>query len=461
MIFRHSLGSTVVLWLVLGILPHELTAQDVEESKKTTQPKNLWTRSGLDWPSFLGPNRDGKSAEKGLHFAWSEEAPKVVWKARVGEGYGIGSLADGRYFHFDRFRDEARLRAFHAENGTLLWEFKYPTDYSDMYGFDGGPRSSPVIDEGRVYVHGVEGMLYCLDVVTGQEIWSLNTNEKFGVIQNFFGVGSTPLIYKDLLIVMIGGSPPADREIPFGRLAEVNPNSSAIVAFDKRTGEIRYQTINDLASYASPVVQNLNGRATGLAFTRSGLFSFNPDTGEVGFEFPYRARKYESVNASTPVVLGSQILLTESYGPGGVLLDSTKQPPQPIWADDGGRNRALACHWNTPIVVDGYAYGSSGEKTPQATLRCVRLSDGEVMWEQPRLTRCSLILVDGHFICLCEDGRLFCFQPDPTRFSPLGELFSDDVRLVYPCWANPVVSHGYLYVRGKAFVWCLDISKEP
>lgn len=462
MILRNSIQSTAVLGLVcLGILQHELTAQEIEVSKNPTQQNNLWTRSGLDWPSFLGPNRDGKSAEKGLDFAWSDQNPKVIWKVRVGEGYGIGSLAEGRYFHFDRFRDEARLRAFHAETGELLWEFKYPTTYSDMYGFDGGPRSSPVIDEGRVYIHGVEGLLHCLDTKTGQEIWSLDTNEKFGVIQNFFGVGSTPLVYKDLLIVMIGGSPAADREIPFGRLAEVKPNGSGIVAFDKRTGAVRYQTINDLASYASPVVCNFNGRPTGLALTRSGLFSFNPDTGEVGFEFPFRARKYESVNASTPVVSGSQILLTESYGPGGVLLDSTEDPPKPVWADDGGRDRALACHWNTPIIVDGYAYGSSGEKTAQAMLRCVRLTDGQVMWEQPRLTRCSLTLVDGHLICLCEDGRLFSFQPDPTQFIPIGEVQSEDIRLVYPCWANPVVSHGYLYVRGKAFVWCLDISKKP
>lgn len=167
------------------------------------------------------------------------------------------------------------------------------------------------------------------------------------------------------------------------------------------------------------------------------------------------------MNASTPVILGSKILLTESYGPGGVLLDSTNDPPKPIWADDGGRERALACHWNTPIVVDGYAYGSSGEKTAQAMLRCVRLEDGKVMWEQPRLTRCSLALADGHLICLCEDGRLFCFKPDPSQLSLVGEVQIDDMRLVYPCWANPVVSHGYLYVRGKSFVWCLDISGKP
>ena len=461
MSYRFCFGCLYIMLVTSGCgVSNNGIAQETDLSKSSEQTQSLWSRSGLDWPSFLGPERNGKSAETGLRFDWGERPPQVVWSQRIGEGYGSGVVANGRYFHFDRVADEARLRAFHAETGALLWEFNYPTEYTDMYGFDGGPRGSPVVDGKRVYFHGVEGMLYCVNAETGKEVWRCDTAEKFGVIQNFFGAGSTPLVHKDLLITMVGGSPAESQAVPFGRLAEVKPDGNGIVAFDKFTGEVRYASINDLASYASPVIAELNGKATGLAFLRSGLASFDPDSGEVGFQYPFRARKFESVNASTPVVTGNTVLITESYGPGGALLDVQNGLPKAVWADQGGRDQSLACHWNTPIVVDGYAYASSGEKQSRAMLRCVRMSDGQVMWEEPGLTRSSLTLVDGQLICLCENGRLFAFKPDPNGFQVSTEMDVEGLRLLYPCWASPIISHGYLYVRGKSKIWCLDISQQ-
>ncbi|MDG2468754.1 MAG: PQQ-binding-like beta-propeller repeat protein [Pirellulaceae bacterium] len=457
--YRFWLGLLYIILTTTGCgVADSGIAQESSSSKSAAPSGGLWSRPGLDWPSFLGPERNGKSAETDLRFDWAERPPQVVWSQRVGEGYGSGAVANGRYFHFDRTRDQARLRAFHAENGELLWEFSYPTSYTDMYGFDGGPRGSPVVDGDRVYIHGVEGMLYCINAETGKEVWRVDTAEEFGVVQNFFGAGSTPLVHKDLLITMVGGSPPESRSVPFGRLAEVKPNGNGIVAFDKLTGEVRYVSVNDLASYASPVIGEINGKATGLAFMRSGLVAFDPDSGEVGFEFPFRARKFESVNASTPIITNGKVLITESYGLGGALLEIKDGVPDVIWADQGGRNQALACHWNTPIVVDGYAYASSGEKQSQAMLRCVRMSDGHVMWDEPGLTRSSLTLADDHLICLCENGKLFAFKPDPNAFQVTTQIDVSDLRLLYPCWASPIVSHGYLYVRGKSKVWCLDIA---
>jgi outer membrane protein assembly factor BamB len=458
---QNPMNHRLSLILLLAALPPLAVAcggpQEGPSPAAQTAQAILWTREGADWPSFLGPHRDGKSGETGFRFDWSHQPPKRVWSQRIGEGYGIGSLADGRYLHFDRRRDEARLRAFHAETGVLLWEFTYPSRYRDMYGFDGGPRSSPVIDGQRVYVHGVEGMLHCLNATNGQVLWKIDTGGRFGVVQNFFGVGSSPLIHEDLLIVMIGGSPPESRDVPQGRLAEVRPNGSAIVAFDKNHGDIRYQTIDDLASYASPVLAELDGKLAGLAFCRSGLHLFDPASGKAGPFFPWRARKYESVNASTPVVVDSQVLITESYGPGGALLRYRQQQWETVWSDQGGRDPALACHWNTPVAVDGYVYASSGEKRSTASLRCIRLADGQVMWQVPGLSRSSLTYLDGQLICLTEEGRLFHFPPDPAGFRIKGEIPAGHLSLVYPCWAAAVVSHGYLYVRDQSNIHCLDL----
>ena len=111
---------------------------------------NLGTRKfGDDWPYFLGPTRDSKSAEKGILKDWPEGGPKIVWQKDIGTSYGIGSISRGRLFQFDRHGDHARLSCLNAETGDLLWKWEYPTDYSDYYGYNNGPRCSPVVDDDR------------------------------------------------------------------------------------------------------------------------------------------------------------------------------------------------------------------------------------------------------------------------------------------------------------------------
>ena len=224
-------------------------------------------------------------------------------------------MSRGRYFHFERLADRARLLCLHAEQGTELWTFEYPTDFVDMYGYDGGPRSSPVVDGERVYIYGAEGMLHCLRVSDGAVIWKCDTMQQFGVVKNFFGVGSTPIVEQDVLIALVGGSPPEDQQVPRGQLDRIRGNGTGIVAFDKFTGAVRYALTNELASYASPVVATVHDHRQGFAFCRGGLVVFDPENGSVHFRVPWRSELLESVNASTPVVVDDQVLIAEAYGP--------------------------------------------------------------------------------------------------------------------------------------------------
>ena len=134
-------------------------------------------------------------------------------------------------------------------------------------------------------------MFACTD---GQVIWKCDTAEQFGVIQNFFGVGSTPIVEGDLLIAVVGGSPPEDRRIPRGQLDRVSGNGSGIVAFDKMTGHVRYQITDELAGYASPVTATIDGRRWCFAFCRGGLVAFEPKTGTIDFQYPWRARNWRA-----------------------------------------------------------------------------------------------------------------------------------------------------------------------
>src|SRR5262249_11524603 len=83
---------------------------------------------------------------------------------------------------------------------------EYPTTYDDFYGYNNGPRCCPVVDGNRVYAYGAEGMLHCVRAADGKELWKVDTKKEFHVLQNFFGVGSAPVIEGDLLLVQVGGS---------------------------------------------------------------------------------------------------------------------------------------------------------------------------------------------------------------------------------------------------------------
>ena len=148
-------------------------------------PPDLGTRhSGIDWPDFLGPARTSKSPETGLITDWTPP-PRMVWQCKLGTGYGAPTISRGRLLHYDRYGDAARLTCRESETGRELWTYEHPTDYSDLLGYNNGPRCSPVVDGNRVYLFGAEGQLTCVQLSDGKEIWQVATSEKFGVVKNF------------------------------------------------------------------------------------------------------------------------------------------------------------------------------------------------------------------------------------------------------------------------------------
>lgn len=410
--------------------------------------------AATDWPTLLGPTRDSVSSEKGVIAPWPKTGLKRLWECDLGIGFAPPVVAGGRLFHFDRFQDKARLTCRDAGAGKELWKFEYLTAYVDRYGYEPGPRACPVVDQDRVYLHGPEGMLYCLKTDSGQELWHVDTREKYTFQQNFFGVGSVPVVDGDLLIVPVGGSAPGPRPPDFRR---VKPNGTGFVAFNKFTGAVKYAVGDELASYSSPIVTVLNGKRTALYLSRYALVGFDPQTGAQFFRFPWRAAIEESVNASNPVVIGDKVFLSECYGPGSVLLDLQGGEPKAIWSDaEKDRiDKSLLCHWNTPIHVGGFIYGCSGRHDNEADLRCLDAATGDVKWTRRRTFRSTLLLVDGHFVCLSEYGKLSLIKVDPTKYD---EISSYEVPgLEYPCWAPPVLSNGILYLRGKGKLVALEL----
>src|SRR5258705_5677690 len=173
-----------------------------------------------DWPRFLGSAHNATSVETKLLKTLPAKLP-VVWEAKKGSGYCAPAIVAGRLVLFHRVGDEEVIECLEADTGLRFWKVAYASAYQDRYGYCDGPRASPVIDEGRVYTIGAEGAFSCLDLKTGHLFWQRKLLDEFKCPQNFFGVGSTPLVDGNLVIVNVGA-----------------PGGPSVVALDKKNGKM-------------------------------------------------------------------------------------------------------------------------------------------------------------------------------------------------------------------------------
>jgi len=144
-----------------------------------------------DWPQWRGPRRDGLSRETGLLKKWPEDGPKRLWTAR-GLGIGFSSMAVANSMIFTAGDKEGKtfLTALDLD-GKLLWQTPNGPAWK---GNPAGSRSTPTVDDGRVYYLSAHGNLLCADARTGKPIWSLNILERFQGRNITWGLAESPLI---------------------------------------------------------------------------------------------------------------------------------------------------------------------------------------------------------------------------------------------------------------------------
>ena len=416
------------------------------QSRVHAKPKPLANDAvSEEWPSFLGAAHNAVSGETRLRRALP---PPLLWELPKGTGYASPAIGGGRLFFLHRSGGEEIVLCLQPDTGSREWEFRYPTDFEDRYGYNNGPRSSPVIDGDRVFTIGAQGQLHCLDASSGGIVWKRLLQNEYKVPQDFFGTASTPLIEGNLLIVNVGA-----------------PGGPCVVGLDKATGREAWRAGKEWGpSYASPVPAVVHGKRRVFVFAggesnppTGGLMSIDPETGRVDFAFPWRSRSYESVNASCPVVFDNKVFVSASYRTGGALLE--------IQPDFTHRVRwttpEFGLHFNTPIYRSGYLYGFDGRNEPDASLACVEASTGKVAWrvvpewnetvlvvggrreQQVGTYRGSLLSVDGQFLCLGELGHLLWMELTPKGYKEISRCWLFAAR---ESWALPVLSRGLLYV---------------
>src|SRR5882672_1570801 len=134
-----------------------------------------------DWTSFLGPAHNAMSTETRLQHTWQKTGPKLVWEMKKGTAYSSPAISGDRLLFIHRVGKEERIECLHRETGERFWQYSYPTEFEDRYGYNNGPRASPVIDGDRVYTYGAEGKLHCLKLETGQLYWKRDLSAEFKV----------------------------------------------------------------------------------------------------------------------------------------------------------------------------------------------------------------------------------------------------------------------------------------
>ena len=131
---------------------------------------------GETWPEFRGPSGDGHSDAVGLPLRWSE-TENVKWKTPIHDkGWSSPVIWGTQIWLTTATEDGKQLFVLCVDRDTgkivhdrKLFEVAKP-GFCPPHNSYASP--TPVLEEGRVYVHFGSYGTACLDTASGQTIWA-------------------------------------------------------------------------------------------------------------------------------------------------------------------------------------------------------------------------------------------------------------------------------------------------
>ncbi|MFW6162982.1 MAG: PQQ-binding-like beta-propeller repeat protein [Planctomycetota bacterium] len=388
---------------------------------------SILTAAQAEWPGWRGPNRDGKSPDTGLLKAWPQGGPDRVWEVDfIGSGFSAVAVVGGRIYttgHVDR-----RLILFAMDmDGRLQWKKDIAPAYRASHP---GSRSTPMIHDGKLYLVGGNGQVFCGDAATGRELWTRHMKE-FGGKRPDWGYAESVLIHKDMAIVKPGG------------------RKGCIVALQKDTGKLRWQSpFAAGAEYSSCVHTAFEGKDLVLTGTRSGIVCVDAHDGSLYWSNPWCAGN--TANCPDPVVSDDLVFWANGYGKGGICLEMRAAGDR-VQADKVYTTRNMNCHHGGYIIHQGYVYGNNG-----GGWACLELATGRRQWYERAVGKGSLCWADGMLYLYGEGGgRAALATCSPEGLEVKGRVQVDGRG---PSWAHPVVIGGRLYLRYDTHLYCFDVS---
>ncbi len=388
-----------------------------------------------DWPGWLGPRRDGSSPE--VIVPWSMEL-SPLWKIRVGEGHSSPVIHQGKaYLHFKTPGKEAEtLLCVSLKGGKTVWESPVERN-SFANSFGNGPRATPLIQGDRIYTFGASGQVACHSISgssEGKVIWKRDLLKAFDGKNLFFGASASPLISGNALLIPVGGK------------------DAAMVALDTKDGNTLWQSMDDRATYASPVI--MDNKA--LFLSQKGLQAIRLDDGKPLGHFPLVDKLNES--ATTPLETPHGIFVS-SVTYGGAFVNKGQGPDflKPLW-----KSPILSCYFSTPVASASgdelYMVTGSIFPPPSSTLRCVDTQTGKVLWSRPKSGKYHAALLrlgDGNMLLVDDYGLLRLFKPSREKFQELAVS-----KLCGATWAHPALSGGTLVIRDEQSLLAVQLPTK-
>jgi outer membrane protein assembly factor BamB len=424
--------------------------------------------SATDWPQYRGPATDGSSPDT-IATTWATNSPTfVVWKnTSLTNGFSSFAVSQGRAFAMiSRVDGSGNLRescaAVDAATGANLWATPIdsavwdPTvDYnggagSPPYNTGDGPRTTPSVNDGRVFA--LSGLLHlvCLNATNGSVIWSNNLPTDFGASGITYENAASPCLDNDLLFVNLNSS----------------PNNRNLAAFRAVDGSLAWSSQNEKVTHTTPVVATIQGVRQVIFATQTGLVSLDRTTGVLLWKSTYPFSPIGTSMGASPLVSSNLVYCTAAYNRGAfvvqVTLSGDTWTTTQLWYKPNSAGLPYRSIWMSPVCYQGYVYTLAGENSTFLTppLSCIELATGNLMWTTNNFGMGGIILVNTNLLVLTEKGQFVLVQPTPSAYRELAryQAFQFNASAPGKCWNSPAFSDGRIYARSTKGAISLDVS---
>ncbi len=406
---------------------------DVKETNSTEEEKRLEISEG-DWAEFRGKYRDGIVRGATINLDWKAKPPQEVWRHPVGLGWSSFAIVGDYAFTQEQRKEEECVVCYNALTGQQIWVHADQTIFTEALGGN-GPRATPTVYDSKVYALGANGHLNCLDALNGKKIWARNILKDAGTegkkaANITWAMSASPLVTEEKVFVNPGGK-----------------QGKGVIAYDRKTGDIKWATGNDPASYCAPSIHQVDGVKQLLIFDGFGLKGHDIETGKELWRFKFTNQP--KVNAAQPIVQDDNfVFIGAGYGVGAVLLQITQQEEKWKVTNKYDLKNKCKLKFNDAVYKAGYVYALD-----EGILACYEFKTGKRMWKRGRYKFGQILLVGEHLIVLGEYGKVILVEANPKKFVEVSKFQGIEGKT----WNHPVLHRGKLYIRNSEEAACYDL----
>ena len=367
------------------------------------RPVDLRTTTAYDYAGFLGSNRDLRANAPALETDLASNPPELLWRKPIGKAWSGFAVVNGFAATLEQRGAIELVTLYDVDTGELMWsyEVREGSPFSSVVA-GAGPRSTPTIDEGVVYVNTVYGELLALEGVTGEPIWKRDLSADQGLSlereKEIYGYGrsGSPLVVDDRVIVPLGGDPEGE--------------VASLAAFDKATGELLWKGGQRQFNMASPQFARLGGVDQVLMVNEGSINGYELETGRELWSFPWPGKTSGDSSVSQAVGVGvDRVFASKGYGHGAALMKLNANSDgsfnvEPIWES----SRVMKTKFTNAIFEGRHVYGLS-----EGILECIDLETGKRVWKKGRYGHGQTVLAGSMIIVLTEDGEVVYVKASP------------------------------------------------